>query len=170
MYHLPLLPGYGPNSNVRSSAPPNPKAVLSLFYEAEENGYQGTYFAPQEENPRVDGYVTSASVECLQHDLSRSNESQPDTKVAHRKEHCAQEEQTEEAMLPERISEDRVAEVVFFAYGVVVFYGLSESHERSILEDLANADILKRCLKEDDWEIEQCHFMVNTLQSLIHLS
>ena len=47
MYHLPLLPGYGPGSNIRSSAPPStpgnedPSSGLS---EAEEEGYQGGYF------------------------------------------------------------------------------------------------------------------------------
>lgn len=54
--------------------------------------------------------------------------------------------------------EDRIAEVVFFAYGVAVFFGLEEGQERAIVEDISNAGILKRPMKEDDWEIEECHF------------
>lgn len=54
--------------------------------------------------------------------------------------------------------EDRIAEVVFFAYGVAVFFGLDEGQERAIVEDISNAGILKRPMKEDDWEIEECHF------------
>jgi uncharacterized Rmd1/YagE family protein len=54
--------------------------------------------------------------------------------------------------------EDRIAEVVFFAYGVAVFFGLEEGQERAIVEDISNASILKRPMKEDDWEIEECHF------------
>jgi uncharacterized Rmd1/YagE family protein len=56
--------------------------------------------------------------------------------------------------------EDRIAEVVFFAYGVAVFFGLDEGQERAIVEDISNAGILKRPMKEDDWEIEECHFAV----------
>lgn len=47
MYHLPLLPGYGPHANVRSSVPaktPGGRTMLSRMSEAEEYGYEGTYF------------------------------------------------------------------------------------------------------------------------------
>lgn len=59
--------------------------------------------------------------------------------------------------------EDEVAEVVFFQYGVVVFFGLEEGQEKGIIEDLDNNGILKRPVKEDDWEVEECHFTVGTL-------
>jgi len=55
--------------------------------------------------------------------------------------------------------EDDIAEVVFFEYGVLVFFGLEEHQEKDILEDIENAGILKRKIEEDDWEIEECHFM-----------
>ncbi|KAF8190535.1 hypothetical protein BJ912DRAFT_1022218 [Pholiota molesta] len=55
-------------------------------------------------------------------------------------------------------SDDDVAEVVFFEYGVVVFFGLAEDQERDILEDIDNAGIMKRKMEEEDWEIEECHF------------
>jgi len=58
---------------------------------------------------------------------------------------------------PARDEED-VAEVVFFEYGVVVFFGLEEQQEKSVLEDIENAGIMKQKIKEDDWEIEECHF------------
>jgi uncharacterized Rmd1/YagE family protein len=56
--------------------------------------------------------------------------------------------------------DEAVAEVVFFEYGVVVFFGLEEGHEIGILEDIGNAGILRRPIVEDDWEIEECHFTV----------
>ncbi|KAL4071419.1 hypothetical protein V8B97DRAFT_2023960 [Scleroderma yunnanense] len=156
MYHLPLLPGYGPNLNVRSSAPPSTpgaKALLTRFYEAEENGYQGTYFAPQ-----ADGYMTSVSADHPPRAPSPLNESEAegecDVDVEER-----HEERADEPAHVERMPEEHFAEVVFFAYGVAVFYGFSEAQEQSILEDLASAGIFKRQLKEEDWEIEECHFM-----------
>ncbi|KAL0066921.1 Sad1-interacting factor 3 [Marasmius tenuissimus] len=66
MYHLPLLPGYGPEANVRSSAPPKTsdgKSILNVLSEAEENGYQGSYFVhnnEQSQTPHHDGYLTSS--------------------------------------------------------------------------------------------------------------
>lgn len=60
--------------------------------------------------------------------------------------------------------EDDVAEVVFFEYGVVVFFGLDEQQEKDILEDADNAGIMKRKLNESDWEIEECHFTVRIFQ------
>jgi uncharacterized Rmd1/YagE family protein len=66
---------------------------------------------------------------------------------------------------PEGKEEDRIADVVFFAYGVVVFFGLDEGQERAIVEDLNNANILKRPMREDDWEIEECHFAVRPVIS-----
>ena len=158
MYHLPLLPGYGPNLNVRSSAPsstPATKALLSRLCEAEENGYQGTYFASSPDSPHVDGYMTSGSV-----DHHRPHESH------HESDAEAEAEERHDDRIPEpapveHVPEELFAEVVFFAYGVAVFYGFSQAQELSILEDLAGAGIFKRQLKEEDWEIEECHFMVS---------
>jgi uncharacterized Rmd1/YagE family protein len=44
--------------------------------------------------------------------------------------------------------------------GVVVFFGLEESQERDILDDLHNAGVLQGRRAEDDWETEECHYEV----------
>jgi uncharacterized Rmd1/YagE family protein len=69
------------------------------------------------------------------------------------------EVEDQEERRPKR-KEDEVAEVVFFEYGVVVFFGLDEEQERGIIEDLDSAGILKGPIVEDDWEVEECHFAV----------
>ncbi|KAJ2936770.1 hypothetical protein H1R20_g331, partial [Candolleomyces eurysporus] len=53
---------------------------------------------------------------------------------------------------------DSVGEVVFFEYGVLVFFGLTEREERDILEDIEQAGVIRRPISEDDFEIEECHF------------
>src|ERR1700733_6525685 len=124
MYHLPLLPGYGPGSNIRSSVPshtPGRKSHLSRLSEAEENGYQDTYFAspaPRSPSSVRDGYMYSGSPV----DTRRLDESEAEV-------------EDQEERRPKR-KEDEVAEVVFFEYGVVVFFGLDEEQERGIIEDL----------------------------------
>ncbi|KAJ7623471.1 hypothetical protein FB45DRAFT_925760 [Roridomyces roridus] len=151
MYHLPLLPGYGPNSNIRSSAPAQTakgKSILSRLSEAEEDGYQGMYF-PLHKFTRKP--------------FSPSSEGVPETPVSE----APDTPQGRPAALPEdqgappldtpALLED-VAEVVFFEYGVVVFFGLDEAQERSVLEDVENAGIMKQKIKEEDWEIEECHY------------
>ena len=50
--------------------------------------------------------------------------------------------------------------MIYFAYGVVVFFGLTESQERSIIDDIASAGILVRKFEEEAWEIEEFHFVV----------
>jgi hypothetical protein len=56
-------------------------------------------------------------------------------------------------------SSNRVAEVVFFEYGVTVFFGLSEREERDVLEDCEQAGIWTRPVAEADWEVEECHYV-----------
>lgn len=56
-------------------------------------------------------------------------------------------------------SSDRVAEVVFFEYGVTVFFGLTEREERDVLEDCESAGIWTRAVEEADWEVEECHYV-----------
>lgn len=58
---------------------------------------------------------------------------------------------------------DTFVEAVFFAYGVVVFFGLDEAQERSILEDVETAEIMQKPLPEARWEIEECHYEVSSL-------
>ena len=65
MYHLPLLPGYGPNANIRSSLPaklPTGKSILAQLSEAEEDGYQGTYFnTPHKSDDILEGGYISGT-------------------------------------------------------------------------------------------------------------
>jgi uncharacterized Rmd1/YagE family protein len=227
MYHLPLLPGYGPNANVRSSAPSKMKtgrSFLAHLSEAEENGYQGTYFTtptPQADN--LGGYISSSSPVEPRKSSARHHFLPPvDLPVPHLPPHAETDNETDldvsgfatepeiETPYSEQLpgetpqqldidpgaetdpgpgiynrwkppreevpseaskrSDDDVAEVVFFEYGVVVFFGLAEDQERDILEDIDNAGIMKRKIEEEDWEIEECHFTVSQLQHTGYLS
>ena len=223
MYHLPLLPGYGPNTNVRSSAPTVMKtgeSPLAHLSEAEENGYQGTYFTSPPERSEIElreGYISSSSPVNSQeprlaeppvqfdgllsytetdteteHERERQHEhepkpailAEPETPISEiipstsypsydidpgaetdpgvyaqqRMPDDSLEQPNHELSQPQR--EDDVAEVVFFEYGVLVFFGLKEQQEKDIIEDIEKAGILKRKFEEDDWEIEECHFTV----------
>ncbi|KAF7308667.1 DUF155 domain-containing protein [Mycena chlorophos] len=164
MYHFPLLPGYGPNSNIRSSAPLKTSKLLSRLSEAEEDGYQGSYFpAARSPEERNDGYISSSSpvFERMSRAVSQdvvettASETEPPTQLSPETPLRAL---PDEVPLPPRTPDDDCAEVVFFDYGVVVFFGLLEEQEKSILEDIENAGIMKKRLSEDDWEIEECHF------------
>ncbi|KAF8644902.1 hypothetical protein AX16_008186 [Volvariella volvacea WC 439] len=258
MYHLPLLPGYGPNTNIRSSAPPPitaGKSFLAELTEAEEDGYQGSYFpASRSLEENNDGYISTSSpvqtrkrptiddanpgeyvsdvpeTPLLQGDIGRNGgaiesdasgsaypsvsttdteldteaetetergyatnpedstgtvqlrRAQADafspegaskdttaTEVIARQEGERRERRTgakiknAKVLLsgrysPDRIPEDEIGEVVFFEYGVVVFFGLQENQERDILEDIERAGIMRRRIVEPDWEIEECHY------------
>ncbi|KAF8637937.1 hypothetical protein AX17_002558 [Amanita inopinata Kibby_2008] len=192
-YYLPLLPGYGPNANVRSSAPAMPPdSYISHFSEAEENGYQGTYFSSTSKRAGKasrDGYISSTSpVETrkvrfpspetsgiLPHSGDSSvseTETEMPTSATEQAPLLPSDAEGETRMGAEpewrdepdvsphaRKAEDDMAEAVFFDYGVAVFFGLEERQELDILEDLDNAGIMRRKFKEDDWEIEECHFV-----------
>ncbi|KAG5219727.1 DUF155 domain-containing protein [Salix suchowensis] len=62
--------------------------------------------------------------------------------------------------------DEEVAEVVFFEYGVAVFFGLTEEQEKGILEDIEGTGVVRRKIAEEDWEVEACHFTVCTPSSL----
>ncbi|KAJ3571952.1 hypothetical protein NP233_g3422 [Leucocoprinus birnbaumii] len=181
MYHLPLLPGYGPNANIRSSAPaPVAKGAsyLTALSEAEEDGYQGSYFTQPIRRSSVDmrdGYISSPvltrSVPAVAVSPPSETESAKlasDTQVRWDKGLASNDRKRKIPPLLLRPHRDRdqsppppseeVVEVVFFEYGVVVFFGLTEGQEKDILEDIENAGIMKRKINEDDWEIEECHF------------
>lgn len=234
MYHLPLLPGYSHGVNVRSSTPPEDR--LSRMSQADETGYQGTYFNTTSEDPSFslrDGYIKSSSpeetrkvkfpggedteieasgveTEAEEEPLLRRTEAEAlmtdaeptlprsdseartirpsvsqysmgdDEAAAARERERQQSQEGNEAVRDYVESERReeleteldrerdradvqnTAEVVFFAYGVVVFSGLEESQERSILEDVENAGVVRRKIEEDDWEVEECHFDVRS--------
>ncbi|THU93627.1 DUF155-domain-containing protein [Dendrothele bispora CBS 962.96] len=218
MYHLPLLPGYGPNANVRSSAPVQSEDGRSFFArlsEAEEMGYQGSYFhhdANQQHARREDGYITSSPVERRSvPDSALLSESAPlvsdsdaytgasdaeaDADVTSPMSDSEQRPGGNPFVMPisiispsteshltslpsttppssalhmtplrdqEREQEEQEAvETIFFDYGVVVFFGFTEVQEKSILEDIENAGVLRRKIPENDWEIEECHFTLD---------
>ncbi|GLB42057.1 putative DUF155-domain-containing protein [Lyophyllum shimeji] len=191
MYHLPLLPGYSPDTNIRSSAPAKAspeESYMSRLSEAEENGYQGSYFsAPAPQVSNLEGYVSSSSpVESRKpqpgstspspardiaspssdNDLLAQSEAEQEPEYPSARDSSTSETETPSRRVRWRTpprkkaphEHGEVAEVVFFEYGVVVFFGLEERHERDIIEDIARAGVVKRPFAEDDWEIEECHF------------
>jgi uncharacterized Rmd1/YagE family protein len=124
---------------------------VSRLSEAEENGYQGSYFAspaPRSPTSIRDGYVSAGSPVDTRRPRAAPEESEVEA------------EAEDEGDRPLKRKEDEVAEVVFFDYGVAVFFGLDEEQEKGILEDLDSAGIFKRPMKEDDWEVEEFHFAV----------
>ncbi|OBZ67896.1 Sad1-interacting factor 3 [Grifola frondosa] len=162
MYHLPLLPGYSPGSNIRSSAPPvspgaeDPSSGLS---EAEEDGYQGTYFssvAPPLAS-EIEGYIPSTSPMVATTELPEAAQAVPQESQERTPE---QEQPRKQRRKLSRASQSshEFAEAIFFAYGVVVFFGMSDAQEHGIIEDLDAAGIMERPLSEDDWEVEACHY------------
>jgi uncharacterized Rmd1/YagE family protein len=175
MYHLPLLPGYGPGSNIRSSAPPQTAkaaAMQSRMSEAEENGYQGTYFtADGEPSVGLDGFISTSPADSRNKTFESEAEGEGAREEPQSTPVIAGEQRAEKPHVvreflkpPEVVPVDEdVGEVVFFDYGVVVFFGLEEGQERSILDDLASAEVFKRLIVEDDWEIEECHFEVHII-------
>ncbi|RPD75559.1 DUF155-domain-containing protein [Lentinus tigrinus ALCF2SS1-7] len=182
MYHLPLLPGYGPGSNIRSSAPtttPGNEDPSSGLSEAEEDGYQGTYFTSVEPptSPAIEGFIPSASPETntlAATVTSPSQETNTAVPLAAQQEHTLTSEDMNPAITaPPRLAgatrsrtrrrvtgvePQNFAEAVFFDYGVVVFFGLREDQELSIIEDIQGAGVMARPIPHDDWEVEACHY------------
>ncbi|RDX44421.1 DUF155-domain-containing protein [Lentinus brumalis] len=179
MYHLPLLPGYGPGSNIRSSGPPvtpgndDPASGLS---EAEEDGYQGTYFTSMEPptSPGIEGFMPSASPETSTRGVGPSQEIAAVGTSASQQEHTLSHEDMNPVIAaPPRSGgatrsrtrrrtttneSQNFAEAVFFEYGVVVFFGFREDQELSLIEDVEEAGIMSRPIPHDDWEVEACHY------------
>lgn len=143
--------------------------------EAEERGWQGTYFpteAPEEPHLDANGFIPS-SPEQNRNARPRTEDGVPESDAepdhgddAQEDNHTEKEdtptpaaEYIQPSVSAQTIDED-IAEVVFFEYGVVVFFGLEEGQERGILEDISNAEIMRRPMDEDNWEVEECHFEV----------
>ena len=197
MYHLPLLPGYGPSANIRSSVPAattTGKSFLAHLSEAEENGYQGTYFtsrASESSTSLREGYISSSPLRMRTTSLPPIPDLPPDegleqyvqpltpaseifpitTSTAVDVDPGAETDpglydtwkpvdDIQVPPSPPRNGDEDIAEVVFFEFGVIVFFGLEERHERDIVEDIANAGIVKRPMDEDDWEVDDFHFAV----------
>lgn len=62
-------------------------------------------------------------------------------------------------------SQNQVAEAVFFSYGVSVFFGFQADEEREIMADCEAAGVWQQGLNEDDWEIEEFHYIVRPIMS-----
>ena len=52
----------------------------------------------------------------------------------------------------------KIAEAVFFEYGVSVFFGFTEDQEKDIMEDTESAGVWLRGQDEEDWEVESFHY------------
>jgi uncharacterized Rmd1/YagE family protein len=180
MYHLPLLPGYGPAAKVRSSvAAISHTRRLSHMSEVEEDGYTGSYFIPgrsPEHGFSHDGYIARSPTSSPPADRrmrepeesevegeSREREPLVDTPVLVQS--PAFEPPSANAPVNEPrtpvVTGDDAAEIVFFAYGVAVFFGFDEVQERDILEDIHGAGTVKGARVESEWEVEECHFAVS---------
>lgn len=185
MYHLPLLPGYGPAVKVRSSAPaPSHTRRLSRMSQAEEDGYTGSYFVPGRSPERGfshDGYIarslsltSSPPVDRRMRDLeenevvegeSRERGFLVDAPLVTQGPTLAPPTATVSEPRTPVATGDDAAEIVFFAYGVAVFFGFDEMQERDILEDVHGAGTVKGARVEDEWKIEECHYAVSRLPS-----
>jgi uncharacterized Rmd1/YagE family protein len=174
---LPLLSGYSPNVNVRSSAAPvtsgeslnflphslsdairlpfkDAKQAVSALSDAEEQGWEGDYFAQQRQPspPNPDGYILSSPVTTHFDAFTSETEPEPDSAVESEASPLAITRplpETDESDVPTyrpsnaktRVAspeppEQKVGEVVIFDYGVAVFLGFDERSERLILDDL----------------------------------
>ena len=149
-YHYPLLPGYGPGINVRSSAPPVPSPTT----EAEDLRGAASEAEPDEAAEDV-AYFSAPAPSSELHEFVPS--SPPATGAISEPETPNIPGATRRSPHPDP---ETFAEAVFFAYGVVVFSGLNEAQERGILEDLETAEIMQKALAEERWEIEECHYEV----------
>jgi uncharacterized Rmd1/YagE family protein len=164
MYHLPLLPGYGPHANLRSSVPG--EAESSRLSEAEENGYQGSYFNTSPTRKRSsarDGYISSSSP-VHERRIARPSDTESSNTTDAQSDSDTETEigwnrgRRSRPQTKKIVPTDNVVEVIFFEYGVAVFFGFTEEQELAVLEDISNAGILNRKRTEDDWEIEECHY------------
>ncbi|KAG8933374.1 hypothetical protein FRC03_000514 [Tulasnella sp. 419] len=187
VYHLPLLPGYGANVNIRSSPPKSPgvKSILSRMSEAEEYGYNDTYFSTPDspvDFSAQGGFIStsppilrSRRIETLSRIPEGESEVETDGELDGNYEGLGMELGPDlpppivENVRPRPIikksqsearrEEDRIAEVVVFDYGVVVFFGFEEGQERDFLDDLDKAMICVRPMPEAKWEVEECHYV-----------
>jgi len=183
MYHLPLLPGYSLHTNLRSSAFVTSSSDTDPMYqlsEAEELGYQGTYFTSNSvEQRRLDGYMTGNGSPDHTPLISISYEDSPQIqtqqpqgdddgtrtppKAAQSPNLTRKKKKRKPSKVEPPVDYSSMAEAVFFSYGVAVFFGFTESQEIGILEDVQRAGVMKRKMTEDNWEVEECHFVYDPL-------
>lgn len=157
MYHLPLLPGYGPGINVRSSAlsapiPVTEEVIINVSEaEIEETADESSVEPPTPQSaPELELFTpsTSPAVAAFS-DIEAIASSLPVTPSA-----------PPAVRRQSPVDPDIFGEAVFFQYGVVVFFGLDESQERSILDDVHGAGVMHKSMPEERWEVEACHYEV----------
>jgi len=144
---------------------------LSRLSEADEHGYQGVYLTSQPLRSLASlsesSLTASPPVERRKRPPEVSLMSSPDIPYATPPDNRMIGSKTECDHTPFEHTPDNtappvddIAEAVFFAYGVVVFFGLDERQEKNILEDIEKAGTLNRTIEEEDWEVEEFHFAV----------
>ncbi|KAG8760594.1 hypothetical protein FRC14_002596 [Serendipita sp. 396] len=186
LYHLPLLPGYQPNVNVRScitDKAAQAKLVLSLITEAEESGYHDAYFPASvlggvstgsgSSTPvKRDGFIETAIPAAANLTSLLASNDLPDDGSLRRSHtlpkaslHGRSKRLFPKAHIAQRrllgVEDHPVAEVIFFRYGVVVFFGFSQHNELDIIDDLIKRGILvaeKKVGEKKQYEMESFHF------------
>ena len=158
--------------------------------QAEEDGYTGSYFIPGRSPEkgftfwRDDGYIAGHSPPGIRREPSNSEvdgESRDrglSMEPAETPTLVAQDlafthgstgaPPPEEPNPPTVAPGDDAAEIVFFTYGVAVFFGFDEMEERYILEDVHGAGAVKGPRQETEWEVEECHFAVSVTDPASH--
>lgn len=182
MYNLPLLPGYGASTKIRSSPAvksPGGVSLLERMTQAEDLGYNDTYF-PASDDPAAPPFDPSAeyllshsppAVSTTESWVSPSTEEGSSPSWSENSETptatVPPPAETTESFRPKAerrksksSHQPRVAEAVFFSYGVSVFFGFEEGQERDVMEDCETAGVWQRPLEEDGWETEECHYVV----------
>ena len=112
--------------------------VLSMVTEADERGYEDTYFPATSgtSTPATRGGYIQTSLP-----LRRNNLRPPQRRLL-------------------GVDDHPVAEAIFFKYGVVVFYGFERINEWDIIEDLSKQGIMIKEKSISQYEVESFHFAV----------
>lgn len=112
--------------------------VLSMVTEADERGYEDTYFPATSgtSTPATRGGYIQTSLP-----LRRNNLRPPQRRLL-------------------GVDDHPVAEAIFFKYGVVVFYGFERMNEWDIIEDLSKQGIMIKEKSINQYEVESFHFAV----------
>lgn len=120
--------------------------VLSMITEADERGYEDTYFPATSgtSTPATRGGYIQTSLP-----LRRNNLRPPQRRLL-------------------GVDDNPVGEAIFFKYGVVVFYGFERMNEWDILEDLSKQGIMIKEKPVSQYEVESFHFAVREFKAPIY--
>lgn len=169
-------------------------SILNAMDEAEETGYQGSYFPieqidsenngnnnnnnnanPQsaETTPLLDESDAtplpdpSSPSQILSLPTSPDLPSSPPSFPFPPSSKSTSEEEQFDASVSLRSKEPKLAEAIFFDYGVSVFLGFTEGREKDILSDCESGGSWNGAFgregesaEERGWEMEECHFVV----------